>query len=124
MNSPLIVSRIGDLYPDCPDRVDETKLLREKHLQSFQINRIYENTKKQSKFFQTCAKLVIIGLCIGLFSSTVIFILRKLCKLCYKRYVTKLEDHQGPEVDNSGKALELLQVSLIIFNHSSRYINR
>ena len=94
MNLPLIVSRIGDSYPDCPDRVDETKLLRQKHLQSFKINRIYENTKRQSKFFQTYAKPVIIGL----FLSTVIFILCKLCKLCYKRYVTKLEDKQGPEV--------------------------
>ena len=96
MNLPLIVSRIGE--PDCPDRVDETKLLREKHLQSFKINRIYENTQKQSQFFQTFAKPVINGLCIGLFLSSIIFILCKLCKLCYKRYVTKLEDKQGPEV--------------------------
>ena len=88
MNRPLIVNRIGDSYTDCPNRVDELRLTREKHLQSFKIDRIYENVKKQSRLFQTYSKPMLF---IGLLLSAIIFIPYKIC-ITYKRHKASAED--------------------------------
>ena len=86
MNRPLIVNRIGDSYTDCPNRVDELRLTREKHLQSFKIDRIYENVKTRSRLFQTYRVLFI-----GLLLSAIMFIPYKIC-IAYKRYRASAED--------------------------------